>query len=113
MLLMILDVYLLVEDLLIKPVFLCLNKNNQFREESLAEQGYKKLRRVSEVVAETLCQTVLQFFIYIEFSAQDNTKVNTSVVLLSLITSILVLFSWGVVLKVSIIYIIYCISHLS
>ena len=53
--LVMLDVYLLFEDFIIKPIVLCCTKRI-LREESHAEKGYKKLRRVSEVVAETICQ---------------------------------------------------------
>ncbi len=53
--LVLLDVYLLMEDFIIKPIYLCCSKSI-LREESHAEKGYKKLRRVSEVVAETICQ---------------------------------------------------------
>ena len=53
--LVLLDVYLLFEDFIVKPVVLCCTKRI-LRDESHAEKGYKKLRRVSEVVAETICQ---------------------------------------------------------
>ena len=55
MFLLLLDIYLLMEDFIIKPIVLCCSKRI-LREESHAEKGYKKLRRVSEVVAETICQ---------------------------------------------------------
>jgi len=92
-----LDIYLLLEDLLIKPVYLCCSKSI-LREESHAERGYKKLRRVSEVVAETICQTVLQIYIAIRFARDD--ELSLQPVYISLLTSVFVLVLWGIVLSI-------------
>ena len=47
--LVVLDVWLLFEDLAVKPIYLWMFKT-PFRAESHSEKGYKKLRRVSEVI---------------------------------------------------------------
>eukprot|EP01083_Nonionella_stella_P016819 46952_1 len=98
--LVLMDVYLLLEDFIIKPVYLCLSKEI-LREESHAEKGYKKLRRVSEVVAETICQTVLQIYI---ITAYRNGRISPDVemrwVVISLVTSCIVLVLWTIVLSI-------------
>jgi len=89
------DIYLFFEDLLIKPVYLWLFKS-PLRTESHTEKGYKKLRRVSEVVAETICQAVLQAGIVLFWGGGIP---DLSMVYLSLVTSVLVLVLWSVVLR--------------
>ena len=124
--LVLLDVYLLFEDFIVKPVVLCCTKRI-LREESHAEKGYKKLRRVSEVVAETICQvwsyifwvymflnimrdcvridiclqTVLQVYILlIHADGRLNAGVEIRWVYVSLVTSCIVLVLWGIVLSI-------------
>eukprot|EP01084_Bolivina_argentea_P093975 168968_1 len=100
MFLVLMDIYLLFEDFVIKPVWLCCSKHI-LREESHAERGYKKLRRVSEVVAETICQTVLQLYIIMGYgSSSISSQIEIGFVYISLCTSITVLILWGIVLSV-------------
>jgi len=101
MILVLLDVYLLLEDFVIKPIYLCCFKE-VMRAESHAEKGYKRLRRVSEVVAETICQTVLQVGILLAYGAGRLPNLdpnNIRFVWLSLFTSMTVLILWGSLLQ--------------
>eukprot|EP01083_Nonionella_stella_P250268 864524_1 len=92
------DVYLLLEDFIIKPIFLCYAKRI-FRGDSQAEKGYKKLRRLSEVVSGTICQTVLQICIVTAFrDGRVSADVEIKWVVLSLVTSCIVLGLWTIVL---------------
>ena len=87
----------MLEDLFIKPIYLIWRKD-LIREQSHAEQGYKKLRRVAEVVAETICQTVLQIYLVIQIADGNISDVNPTTVYVSLAASVFVLVLWGYLL---------------
>jgi len=48
------DMYHLIESVAVKPLYLLVTGRN-FRIESYEELGYYKLRRMSEIFAETVC----------------------------------------------------------
>lgn len=63
------------------------------------ELGYYKLRRVSEIFAEAICQAVLQLGLLIEAAVNDTeTDVNPISVLISLVASAFVMCLWGTII---------------
>ncbi len=95
------DIYHLIECFFIKPIFYIVTGGKQFRNISFEELGYYKLRRVSEIFAESLPQALLQAFILsIKNQSKDFNDVSTFGVVMALFSSVIVLIFWGLILFV-------------
>ena len=97
--LMMFDVYNAFECVIIRPVY-WLFTQKLFRTETFEEQGYKKLRRVSEVCAESLFQAILQLIILVAIERSGNNGIEAVTVALSLFISLIVIAFWTLILTI-------------
>ena len=89
------EVYHWIETIIVIPVFWTITGGLRHRKQGYQELGYYKLRKVSEVFAETLPQAVFQSFILLGvFGSTTCDKCTVSAVIQSIITSLLVLILW-------------------
>lgn len=96
--LMLFDAYNAFECVIIRPVY-WLFTQKLFRTETFDEQGYKKLRRVSEVCAESLFQALVQFaLLWTINTGEGNQGIDAFTVSLSILISIIVIVFWSAIL---------------
>lgn len=66
--LFLLDIFHLLEVLILKPINFFATGRSALRAESVEEKGYFKFRGVNELFAETVCQAALQLWILLRLS---------------------------------------------
>merc|ERR1719491_1846026 len=99
MFLLLLDLYHLIECLVIKPIFYVMTCGLQIRTISYGELGYYKLRRVSEIFSEAIPQAFIQLYILISVGEQCE-KCTPLSVLTALTSSCFVLTLWCTIIYV-------------
>ena len=67
--LMLNDIYHVIECVLLKPIYFVATCGRKLRSESFEELGYYKLRRVSEIFSESMLQGLLQLWILLTIRA--------------------------------------------
>ena len=78
LLLLINDVYHLIECVFLKPIHFIATCGRKLRSESFEEIGYYKFRRVSEIFSESVCQALLQLWMLLRInSAIRNVNIMT------------------------------------
>eukprot|EP01083_Nonionella_stella_P243612 848697_1 len=97
------DVFHLLEYLIVRPIAylsqMCGKWKLELRTISFEELGYWKLRRVSEIYAETIPQSVLQLFLLLFLRASSELlDINVFSVVLALLSSIVVTLFWIAIL---------------
>eukprot|EP01083_Nonionella_stella_P083398 230608_1 len=97
------DVYHVLECVFLKPIHFIVTCGRKLRSESFEELGYYKFRRVSEIFCESVMQAMMQLWIllHIKFSYREfdrEVEVNPVAVVMAFVSSTFIIALWITIL---------------